>query len=71
MLRFPALTFGALVWAIFAVHVRPDDVWGPVWGLALLVAKKIMALLLYLLEEFYRIRKALRMYHKITGAAYS
>jgi len=69
MLRFPALTFGALAWAIFSVRVKPDDVWGPVIGLALLVAKKIMALILYALDEAYRVRKALRMYRRITRAA--
>lgn len=69
MLRFPALTFGALTWAIFSVRVKPDDAWGPVMGLAFLLAKKIMALLLYALDEAYRIRKALRMYRRITRAA--
>jgi hypothetical protein len=69
MLRFPALTFGALGWAIFSAHVKPDDVWGPVIGLALLVAKKILALLYYALEEAYKVRRALRMYRRITRAA--
>ncbi|WP_156918407.1 hypothetical protein [Bradyrhizobium sp. Cp5.3] len=60
LLRFPAVSAGALALAIFSVHVKPDHPW-PIFGMALIVVNKVLALANYLLDEGLRVRRALRM----------
>jgi hypothetical protein len=61
---FPTLTVAGATWALVRVHEKPDDVWGPVVGLTLLITKKVMALLTYLLAQAERSIKAIRHYRR-------
>jgi hypothetical protein len=65
----PALSVAGLTWAVLSVHQKPVDAWGPAVGLALLIAKKVMALFSYLLDQHFRAIKALRHYRRHFGKA--
>jgi apolipoprotein N-acyltransferase len=60
---FPTLTIIGAGWALASVHQKPDDLW-PVIGAALLIAKKAMAFLYYLISQSERVIKALRHYRR-------
>lgn len=66
LLRFPAVSAGALTWAIFSIHEKTDYPW-PILGAALIVTKKVLVLVLYALDEVLRVRKALRVYRRVTA----
>jgi hypothetical protein len=63
LLRFPVVSVGVLVWAVFAVLVKehPSPTWG---GLAVLFVNKLLVLANRLLDEVIRVRRALRVYRR-------
>jgi hypothetical protein len=60
---FPTLTIAGATWALVSVHEKPDNLW-PVIGATLLVAKKAMALLAYLIKQGEGLFRALRHYRR-------
>jgi hypothetical protein len=63
LLRFPAVSLGALVCAVVAVLTKDHSslTWG---GLAVLFVNKLLVLANRLLDEVIRVRRALRVYRR-------
>jgi hypothetical protein len=61
------LTACSLVWAILHIHEKPDVAW-PLILLILTALNKLLALSYYILEEVLRIRRAFRLYRRLTKA---
>jgi hypothetical protein len=61
---FPTLTVCGLIWALLSVHEKPDDAWGPVAGIILVILKKVLALISYVIDQLRRSLKAIRNYRR-------
>src|SRR5262249_21377092 len=66
LLWLPSLSVVGLVLAIMSIRADPNAIGGPLVGVILLTLNKVGALLVYLLEEWMRLKKALRMYNRLT-----
>jgi hypothetical protein len=60
---FPTLTAAGLTWALVSIHEKPSDLW-PVVTVGLVFAKKFLAIVWYLIQQYERIIKALRHYRR-------
>jgi len=60
---FPTMTAAGIIWAVLSIHQKPDDLW-PMLGVILLVAKKVMALLVFIAQQAAQNVKALYYYRR-------
>jgi hypothetical protein len=68
MLWLPTVSVGGFVWAIMSIHAKPDTPWGPIAGIILIALNKVGALIVYVLDEWMRLKRALRVYRRLTSA---
>ena len=60
---FPTLVMIAATWALFSIHEKPNEALPIVTAIAV-VAKKVLALIYYVVQQLERIIKAVRHYRR-------
>lgn len=67
MLWFPTIMFGVVAWVLISAPIKTDEL-GPVVNFILWFTKNVLTLILFLLREALPVRRALRMYRRLTRA---
>lgn len=68
MFWVPTITVAGIVWAIAYIHQKPNVPW-PALGVVLVIVKKVLALVAYILEQAKRSIKAMRLYRRVFRSA--